>query len=121
MKSLLWALLLFVQFHEYRGCIEEERVGLQKLKAFLKPDYFSNSLSSWVNESSKCCDWEKATCNAATGHIIKLSLSNIRWSSVVDANLTWVSNMSPLQPFKELRSLELSGNAIGGWLGNEGM
>ena len=38
-----------------------------------------------------------------------------------DPNLTWISNMSLLQPFKELRSLELSKNAIGGWLGNEGM
>lgn len=120
MKSLLWALLLFVQFHEYRGCIEEERVGLQKLKAFLKPNYIRHA-PPWVKESRTCCDWEKATCNAATGHIIKLSLSNIHLSWLDDANLTWVSNMSLLQPFKELRSLELSGNAIGGWLGNKGM
>lgn len=121
MKSLLWALLLFVQFHECRGCIEEERVGLLELKAFLKPNYLRHSLSSWVNESSKCCDWEMVTCNGATGHIIELSLSDIHMSWHNDANLTWVSNMSLLQPFKELKSLELSGNAIGGWLRNEGM
>ena len=35
-KFLLWALLLFVQIHEHRACIEDERMGLLELKAFLK-------------------------------------------------------------------------------------
>ena len=35
-KSLLWALVLFVQINGHKGCIEEERIGLLELKAFLK-------------------------------------------------------------------------------------
>ena len=31
-KALLWALVLFVQIHEHRGCIEEERINLLELK-----------------------------------------------------------------------------------------
>ena len=130
MKTLLCALLLFVQIHEHRGCIEEERTGLVQLKSFLKsnhddPDFF---LPSWVNEAkSECCDWERVSCNATTGHVIWLGLYDLsqgfleQADSYMDNGNSWFLNVSLLLPFKELRILDLSNNGISGWLGNEGM
>ena len=127
-KSLLWALLLFAQIHEHRGCIEEERMGLIELKAFLKSNInYTNRLllPSWVNETkSGCCGWEEVTCNTTTGHVIELSLYNLKHENgdqYEEDNETWFLNACLFQPFKELRSLNLSFNQIGGWRGNEGM
>ena len=117
-KSLLWALLLFVQIHEHRACIEEERVSLLELKAFLKShtNYTKPLLPTWVYEKkSECCSWEQVNCSTTTGHVINLTLSDINHMKG-----TWFLNMSLLQPFKELRILDLSYNGIAGWLGNEG-
>ncbi len=135
MKSLLWALLLFAQIHEHSGCIEEERMGLIELKAFLKSNInYTNRLllPSWVNEAkSECCDWERVRCDATTGHVTELCLSNVNQAIIHNDGeygghyyfyqKTWFLNVSLLQPFKELRILDLSGNAILGWLGKEGM
>ena len=103
MKTLLCALLLFVQIHEHRGCIEEERTGLLELKSFLKSNTGSTGpfLESWVNEAkSECCGWERLSCNASTGHVIELSLSNINEEvfEYGDSNMTsgnsWFLNVS---------------------------
>ena len=121
-KSLLWSLLLFVQIHEHRACIEEERMGLLELKTFLKShtNYTKPLLPTWVYETTGgCCNWECVNCSANTGHVINLTLSNINQKQV-DLMGTWFFNVSLLQPFKELRILDLSENGIAGWLGNEG-
>ena len=121
-KSLLWALLLFVQIHEHRACIEEERVSLLELKAFLKShtNYTEPLLPTWVYErNSECCSWEQVNCSTNTGHVISLTLSDINQYSTVGEG-TWFLNMSLLQPFKELRILDISDNGIAGFLGNEG-
>ncbi|KAL4625720.1 hypothetical protein ACB092_05G046100 [Castanea dentata] len=120
-KSLLWSLLLFVQIHEHRACIEEERMGLLELKAFLKShtNYTKPLLPTWVYETKGgCCSWEWVNCSTNTGHVINLTLSSInQWQDGVRG--TWFFNLSLLQPFKELRILDLSNNGIAGWLGNE--
>ena len=139
MKTLLCAFLLFVQIHEHRGCIEEERTGLLELKSFLKSNinHTDAYLPSWVNEAkSECCGWERVRCNATTGHVIQLSLEDLDVFSggiaaflkpripSYDADLnygSWFLNVSLLLPFKKLRILNLSENGISGWLGNEGM
>ncbi|KAF5463839.1 hypothetical protein F2P56_013967 [Juglans regia] len=94
MKALLWVLVVFVQTREYMGCLEEERVGLLHLKSFLIisiPSLRAYHLPSWVDhEKSDCCNWERVTCNSTT------------------------------EPFKELRSLDLSFNAIDGCIPDEG-
>ena len=121
-KFLLWALLLFVQIHEHRACIEDERMGLLELKAFLKSktNHTEPLLPTWVNDTkSECCSWEQVKCNTTTGHVIKLMLSSINQEQNYED--TWYINMSLFQPFKELRNLDLSYNKIAGWLGNEGM
>nr|XP_023923606.1 leucine-rich repeat receptor protein kinase MSL1-like [Quercus suber] len=119
-KSLLWSLLLFVQIHEHRACIEEERMGLLEFKSFLKShtNYTKPFLPTWVYETKGgCCRWERVNCSTTTGHVINLTLSNIN----NDPKGTWFLNVSLLQPFKELRILDLSDNGIAGWLGNEDM
>ncbi|XP_050285641.1 receptor like protein 21-like isoform X2 [Quercus robur] len=119
-KFLLWALLLFVQIHEHIACIEDERMGMLELKAFLKSKTNRTEplLPTWVNDTkSECCSWEQVRCNTTTGHVIKLTLSGINQEQNYED--TWYINMSLFQPFKELRSLDLSNNKIAGCLGNE--
>ena len=116
---------LFVQIHVHRGCIEEERIGLLELKAFVKSNgyYLDPLLPSWVNGTkSECCDWEGVKCSKTTDHLIELSLcSNFnRDNYFLEDVHTWFLNVSLLHPFKELRNLDFSFNSIGGWLGNEG-
>ena len=121
-KSLLWSLLLFVQIHEHRACIEEERMGLLELKTFLKShtNYTKPLLPTWVYETKGgCCSWERINCSTTTGHVINLTLSNIN-EEYLYSNGTWFLNVSLLQPFKQLRILDLSENGIAGWLGNKG-
>ena len=121
-KSLLWSLLLFVQIHERRACIEEEGVSLLELKAFLKShtNYTKPLLPTWVYETKGgCCSWEWVNCSTNTGHVINLTLSYINRQQPDYRMGTWFFNVSLLQPFKELRILDLSDNGIAGWLGNE--
>ncbi|XP_042978586.1 receptor-like protein 45 isoform X3 [Carya illinoinensis] len=130
-KALLWVLVVFVQTHEYMGCLEEERIGLLHLKSFLiisipphtQSDYF---LPSWVDlEKSDCCGWERVTCNSTTGHhVVELSLDNLMPDPYYSLYLhskreyfeehRWLLNVSLFEPFKELRSLDLSLNGING-------
>ncbi|KAG2675576.1 hypothetical protein I3760_12G010400 [Carya illinoinensis] len=134
MKSLLWVLVIYVQICEYKGCLEEGRIGLLHLKSFLKSIPYTNSnhlLPSWVDgsKSIECCGWEQVTCNSTTSHIIELSLENLKQDPYyrehnyenVSFGDWWLLNVSMLKPFKELRSLDISFNAIGGWITYEGM
>ncbi|KAG6683297.1 hypothetical protein I3842_12G005800 [Carya illinoinensis] len=140
MKALLWVLVVFVQTSEYMGCLEEERIGLLHLKSFLiisiRPLKAYNSnylLPSWVDhENSDCCGWERVTCNSTTGHVEELSLNNFLAYDPTYANDVdfyykkvkyverWLLNVSLLEPFKELRSLDLSFNTIDGCIRDEG-
>ncbi|XP_035548035.1 receptor-like protein 13 isoform X2 [Juglans regia] len=126
MKALLWVLVVFVQTREYMGCLEEERVGLLHLKSFLIisiPSLRAYHLPSWVDhEKSDCCNWERVTCNSTTGHLIELSLDNLMQDPRYKyyEKRSWLLNVSLLEPFKELRSLDLSFNAIDGCIPDEG-
>uniref|UniRef100_A0A7N2LNJ1 Leucine-rich repeat-containing N-terminal plant-type domain-containing protein n=1 Tax=Quercus lobata TaxID=97700 RepID=A0A7N2LNJ1_QUELO len=122
-RSLLWVLVIFAHIHELRACIEEERMGLLELKAYLKSNtnYTEPLLPSWVYDlKSECCNWERVKCNDTTGYVIKLWLSNINHETYIYAdNENWFLKESLLQPFKELRILDLSRNGIRGWQGNK--
>jgi hypothetical protein len=136
-KALLWSFLVFLQFHGHTAaCLQEERIALLELKAFLESNIICaddhSLLPSWIDdEKSDCCDWERVTCNSTTTHVIKLSLYNIKddpkyyedryYNRYGDYNNRWLLNVSLLVPLKELTTLNLSGNAIGGCLPNEGM
>ena len=85
-------------------------------------------LPSWVDDhKSECCKWERVTCNSTTGHVTHLSLHNI-WEfdeyfylSYEFYQMVWFLNVSLFESFKELRSLDLASNAIGGWIEHKGM
>ncbi|KAG2725035.1 hypothetical protein I3760_01G048600 [Carya illinoinensis] len=80
---------------------------------------------------SDCCGWEQVTCNSTTGHVIELSLNNLMQDPHCDDSYyfqderlkyeeRWLLNVSLLEPFKELRSLDLSCNAMDGCIPDEG-
>lgn len=140
--SLLWGLIItVVQIHGHGGCFEEERMGLLQFKEFVRTSGADADrlLPSWVDHASQsdCCGWERVTCNSTTGHVIELSLHNIKQLynytyNYYDFNYEgeifyywddkiWLLNVSIFRAFKELRSLNLSLNEIGGWIENEGM
>ena len=92
------------------GCLEEEKVGLFKLKAPINHPN-GTSLSSWGGEVGDCCRWEYVTCDNKTNIVILLSLSYIR-----DFELgKWSLNASLLLPFQQLQVLHLAGNELTGW------
>jgi hypothetical protein len=52
-KCLLWGLILVVQLHGHTGCLEEERMGLLKIKEFVinsNADYVDYLLPSWAEK-----------------------------------------------------------------------
>lgn len=66
------------------GCVEEEKVGLLKLKAYINHPN-GTALYSWGGEVGDCCRWESITCDNKTNRVIQLSLRYIdaglgRWS-----------------------------------------
>jgi hypothetical protein len=150
LKVLLWGLLVFLQFHDQHSaaatCFHEERISLLELKAFLESNIIHADnyrlLPSWIDDAnSECCGWERVTCNSTTAHVIELSLDNVNQDPYYyeyredyhyyyfygyqyykyAEKSNWLLNVSMLVPLKELRSLNLSSNAIAGCLPNEGM
>ncbi|EOY25914.1 Uncharacterized protein TCM_027285 [Theobroma cacao] len=130
LKFLVLSVILLVRFQGQEGCLEEEKKALLELKAFVKSDGYDADLllPSWVGDThSNCCNWDRVTCNSTTGHVIELSLSNTRQidtdiESMFDySENEWYFNISLLQPFKELRSLNLSYNKISDWIQNQGV
>ncbi|KAK7826593.1 receptor-like protein 56 [Quercus suber] len=130
-KCLLWGLIVLVHLHGHRGCFEDERKGLLEIKEFVRssPNITDHHLlHSWVDEpESECCEWERVACNSTTGHVTQLSLHNIRdlyfycdeFYYYDRKNIIWFLNVSLFETFQELKSLNLSCNAIGGWIENE--
>ncbi|KAG8501484.1 hypothetical protein CXB51_003991 [Gossypium anomalum] len=127
MKLILLAMILALQFHELKSCVEEERVGLLQFKEFIESEGYDadHLFPSWSGDPlSDCCSWERVTCNSSTGRVIQLSLNNTRKYAMehirysYDSN--WYVNLALFQPFVHLTTLDLSFNAIGGWIENQG-
>ncbi|XP_054819906.1 receptor like protein 21-like isoform X2 [Prosopis cineraria] len=98
-----------------KACLEEEREALLKLKeAFNHPN--GSSLPSWNNlNSSGCCSWEGISCDNSTQRVISLLLNYTRAQEFEDIN--WSLNASYFLPFRQLQTLDLSGNFLSGLLG----
>ncbi|KAL9392958.1 hypothetical protein Peur_012243 [Populus x canadensis] len=73
-------------------------------------------MGDWVEYSSNCCEWSRIECDNTTRRVIRLSLQYARDQSLGD----WVLNASLFLPFKELQSLDLSGNGLVGCSENQG-
>ncbi|KAL4559904.1 hypothetical protein LXL04_032050 [Taraxacum kok-saghyz] len=62
------------------------------------------------DDGGNCCDWERVRCNETSGHVIELSLHDLRGLDnfyVEDWSKLWPLNVSLFLHFKELRSLNL--------------
>uniref|UniRef100_A0A7N2LP89 Leucine-rich repeat-containing N-terminal plant-type domain-containing protein n=1 Tax=Quercus lobata TaxID=97700 RepID=A0A7N2LP89_QUELO len=89
-KCIFWGIVVLVQIHVSRGCFKEEKLALLEIKAFIKSNGATDSLLR-----SWVGDTESDCC-------------------------TWEQLTCNFTTSHELRSLNLSNSAIGGWAGDEG-
>ncbi|XP_035845623.1 receptor-like protein 14 isoform X6 [Helianthus annuus] len=124
---LILMMLLFSLVGWIQGIhIEDDRKALLEIKASLREasNFFDvdNLLPTWSDQGStggKYCEWERIKCDATSGHVTDLSLSNI--FSLEDYHferyrlrgMIWPLNVSLFLHFKELRKLDLSWSYIG--------
>ncbi|KAG7588356.1 Leucine-rich repeat [Arabidopsis suecica] len=100
-----WVMVVSLQMHGYRSCIEKERKGLLDLKAYVNQEYSYD----WSNDTkSDCCRWERVECDRTSGLVIGLFL-NQTFSDPIRINL------SLFHPFEELQSLNLYDFGCTGW------
>ncbi|KAK3432376.1 hypothetical protein EUGRSUZ_E04267 [Eucalyptus grandis] len=112
-KKALWAFVVIwgiACLCGSRGCREQERVALLALNATLNLRYWVDAGGSYFN----CCSWEGVECNPTTGRVTHLMLHYSRYYRF--GFKTWYLNTSLLLPFEELKSLDLSGNYLRGWI-----
>ncbi|XP_058071099.1 receptor-like protein 9b [Magnolia sinica] len=111
----LWA-LVFVQYcsHWCLGYLDKERTSLLEIKASI--NYPNGSYLPTWEDGTDCCRWERIKCNNATGRVTEISLDFTREDELGE----WYLNADLLLSFGELRSLDLSGNYLAGWVDHEG-
>lgn len=112
----LGAIVMVQVFGIISGCFLQEKAALLDFKA----TYFNDSvLPSWVDDpKSNCCSWERVACDSTSVHVIHLTLDQVQpvpWWSCGNHTITSF-NWSVFQPFKELRTLNLSDNCIDGFI-----
>uniref|UniRef100_A0A7C9AKS0 Leucine-rich repeat-containing N-terminal plant-type domain-containing protein n=1 Tax=Opuntia streptacantha TaxID=393608 RepID=A0A7C9AKS0_OPUST len=118
---VLWVLLAgLIQAFKVESCIEEERLALLDLNSYFRShghlDPWLDGLWEREKDEYNCCTWERVHCNSMTQHVIELDLS-----APVNSNTRpWVFNVTMLQPFGQLMSLDLSWNSIGGLVEKDG-
>ncbi|XP_077233665.1 cuscuta receptor 1-like [Tasmannia lanceolata] len=114
--------LLFVSvcccFYGGQACLEEERKALLQLKDSVN-DFPNNAtysgLEDWVGED--CCQWGGVSCSNSSSHVIGIVLEYLRYPYWFGL---WYPNATLFAQFKELESLHLGFNQIGGWVMPEG-
>jgi len=108
---VLWVLLAgLIQAFKVESCIEEERLALLDLKSYFR------SQGEREKDEYNYCTWERVQCNSTTQHVIELDLSGLAESN----QGLWVFNVTMLQPFGQLMSLDLSWNNIGSLVEKDG-
>ncbi|XP_054817875.1 receptor-like protein 56 isoform X2 [Prosopis cineraria] len=118
-REQVWWVVVIIILLELKdsceACLEEEREALLKLKeAFNHPN--GSSLPSWNNlTNSDCCRWEGIICDNSTERVMSLLLNYTRAQEFEDIN--WSLNASYFLPFRQLQTLDLSGNYLSGLLG----
>ncbi|XP_077245862.1 uncharacterized protein LOC143885533 [Tasmannia lanceolata] len=116
--GVLWFVSVCCCFYKGQACLEEERKALLQLKDSIN-DYPNNAtypvLEDWVGED--CCQWGGVSCSTSSSHVIGIHLSNARDPSLG----VWYPNATLFAQFKELESLDLTYNQIGGWVMPEGL
>nr|AMM42872.1 LRR-RLK [Vernicia fordii] len=120
-KQTLWVLIILQAISGYRSCLEQERLGLLDIKAYLNQNdaRTDHLLPSWRDASATpvtdCCSWERVKCNnSTTARVVELSLNNMRPHKELMPLKFWFLNVSFFLPFHELRYLDLSDNGFAG-------
>ncbi|XP_077245890.1 uncharacterized protein LOC143885549 [Tasmannia lanceolata] len=117
--GVLWFVSVCCCFYGGQACLEEERKALLQLKDSIN-DYPNNATHSvfqdWVGED--CCQWERGriSCSSSSSRVIRINLNFERDPSFG----VWYPNATLFAQFKELKSLYLRFNQIGGWVMPEG-
>ncbi|KAL3845821.1 hypothetical protein ACJIZ3_003224 [Penstemon smallii] len=115
---VLWSLSL-VQLLKTFGCIEEERIGLLKLKEeIFKPPNFDpdNEYSTWGEQETDCCKWNNVKCHLLTKRVVQINL--LIYSHEFDARRgLWYLNSSLLLPFQELHNFSIYSDKLKGFHG----
>ncbi|MBA0633148.1 hypothetical protein Godav_001791 [Gossypium davidsonii] len=117
--KLVWAFVLAFLFGGYQteACWEIEKAALFQLKPFFP--HFDDVGNSWVE--GNCCRWNWVECSTSTGRVTRLFLE---YSYAGDKKDIYSArryfNLSLFFPFKELKSLNLRGNTIAGFIHNQG-
>ncbi|TYJ02513.1 hypothetical protein E1A91_A13G234700v1 [Gossypium mustelinum] len=116
--KLVWVFVLAFLFGGYQseGCWEIEKAALLQLKPFFP--LINDEGISWGK--GNCCRWNGVECSTSTGRVTRLFLE---YSSVEvynkDIYQGWYLNISLFLPFEELKSLNLAGNNIVGFIHNQ--
>ncbi|KAJ8445525.1 hypothetical protein Cgig2_012413 [Carnegiea gigantea] len=118
-KYVLWMLLAsLIWACNGEGCIEEERVALLNLNSYMKShvdpkctEYFGG-LDYGEEDKYNCCSWRRVRCNPTTQCVAELDLKSMH-VVIVGGEKPWIFNVTVVQPFWELTSLDLSYNVFG--------
>ncbi|RID79497.1 hypothetical protein BRARA_A02233, partial [Brassica rapa] len=103
-----WVIVVSLQMHGYRSCIEKERKGLLELNAYVNSEFPYD----WPNDTdSDCCQWDRVKCNFTTGSVVGLFLNSTY-------TVRPLLNLSLLYPFPELKTLNLDYFNSTGWFDN---
>ncbi|XP_040941637.1 receptor-like protein 13 isoform X2 [Gossypium hirsutum] len=117
--KLVWLFVLAFLFGGYQteACWEIEKAALFQLKPFFP--HFDDVGNSWVE--GNCCRWNWVECSTSTGRVTRLFLEYgyDRYNKDI-YSARWYFNLSLFFPFKELKSLNLRGNTIAGFIHNQG-
>ncbi|MBA0633144.1 hypothetical protein Godav_001789, partial [Gossypium davidsonii] len=116
--KLVWVFVLAFLFGGYQseGCWEIEKAALFQLKPFFSRP--NGEGISWGK--GNCCRWDWVECSTSTGRVTRLFLEDSCDLEKKDIYLGWYLNISLFLPFEELKSLNLGGNNIVGFIDNQG-
>ncbi|KAL0451897.1 UNVERIFIED_CONTAM: Receptor-like protein 9a [Sesamum latifolium] len=114
---LFGSVIIQLEWSGSLGCIEEERIGLLKLKAaFNPPNITASAFSSWGGGDMDCCTWENVRCDYTTKRVLQLSLKDTKYdrktfraTKIVER---WYLDFSLFLPFQELQNLSLAQNFL---------
>ncbi|XP_077245891.1 cuscuta receptor 1-like [Tasmannia lanceolata] len=120
--GVLWFVNVCCCFYGGQACLEEERKALLQLGDSIN-DYPNSATHSvfqdWVGED--CCQWWRVSCSNSSSRVIGIDLRGARDPNPYFTLFgVWYPNATLFAQFKELESLDLSINQIGGWVMPEG-
>ncbi|KAK4489933.1 hypothetical protein RD792_000582 [Penstemon davidsonii] len=115
---LVFGSLALVQLLQTFGCIEQERIGLLKLKEIFKSPKFDSAYeySTWDEHETDCCKWTRVKCDLLTKRVVQLELRIYSMENNAKRGF-WYLNSSLLLPLQELHNFTLYSDFCKGFHG----